>query len=133
MRLSLRYIRQRPAYAITCITVLALGLGTSTAVFSALYSAVLKPLPYPDPDGLVLDTHVKHAGQHHSRKAGGSIYFLFDHFRRCSTKHDRGPLSLGMRHISTAVAWCLESQHKHSVLFFRIDTPRLLHGHPVHA
>jgi putative ABC transport system permease protein len=54
VRLALRYARQRPAYAVTCITVLAFGLGTCTAVFSALYSAVLKPLPYPDPDRLVL-------------------------------------------------------------------------------
>ena len=53
-RLALRYARQRSAYVVAWITVLAFGLGTCTTVFSALYSAVLKPLPYPDPDGLVL-------------------------------------------------------------------------------
>ncbi|MGH9693120.1 MAG: hypothetical protein ACRD5Z_03175 [Bryobacteraceae bacterium] len=37
----------------TCVLVLALGLGGATAAFSALYSVVLRPLPYPDPDALV--------------------------------------------------------------------------------
>jgi hypothetical protein len=36
-----------------CILILALGLGGATAAFSALYSVVLRPLPYPDPDSLV--------------------------------------------------------------------------------
>ena len=53
IRLAIRQSRQRPAYALACIAVLAFGLGICTAVFSALYSAVLKPLPYPDPDRLV--------------------------------------------------------------------------------
>jgi putative ABC transport system permease protein len=54
VRLALRQVKQRPAYALTCIAVLAFGLGASTAVFSALYSAALKPLPYPEPDRLVV-------------------------------------------------------------------------------
>ena len=37
-----------------CILILALGLGGATAAFSALYSVVLRPLPYPDPDSLVV-------------------------------------------------------------------------------
>ncbi|MGA3190003.1 MAG: ABC transporter permease, partial [Bryobacteraceae bacterium] len=53
-RLALRQVRRRPAYALTCIAVLAFGIGTCTAVFSALYAAVLKPLPYPEPDRLVV-------------------------------------------------------------------------------
>jgi putative ABC transport system permease protein len=53
LRLALRQAKRRPAYAWTCIAVLALGLGACTTVFSALYAAVLKPLPYADPDRLV--------------------------------------------------------------------------------
>jgi hypothetical protein len=52
--MALRQVRRCPAYAVACIAVLAFGLGTCTTVFSALYSAVLKPLPYPDPAHLVL-------------------------------------------------------------------------------
>jgi putative ABC transport system permease protein len=41
-------------YSLTCVAVLALGLAAATAVFSALYSTILKPLPYPEPDRLVV-------------------------------------------------------------------------------
>ena len=54
IRLAFRQAKQRPTYALACIGVLAFGLGTCTAVFSALYSAVLKPLPYSEPDRLVV-------------------------------------------------------------------------------
>jgi putative ABC transport system permease protein len=53
-RLALRGATQRPGYTLACVAVLALGIGACTTVFSALYSAVLKPLPYPDPDRLVV-------------------------------------------------------------------------------
>jgi putative ABC transport system permease protein len=39
---------------LTCVLVLALGLGGTTAAFSALYSVVLRPPPYPDPGALVV-------------------------------------------------------------------------------
>src|SRR5215472_17088686 len=51
--IALRNVRRKPAYALTCVSVLAFGLGTCTAVFSALYSSVLKPLPYPEAGRLV--------------------------------------------------------------------------------
>src|SRR5215467_14160462 len=53
IRIVLRNARRRPVYALTCVSVLAFGIGTCTAVFSALYSAVLKPLPYPEAAQLV--------------------------------------------------------------------------------
>lgn len=59
---------RRPGYALACIAVLAFGIGTCTAVFSALYAAVLKPLPYPKPDQLVMvhnrfpDAHFQNMG-----------------------------------------------------------------------
>jgi putative ABC transport system permease protein len=51
---ALRALRRSPAYALTCIAVLALGIGANAAIFSVIYSVVLKPLPYPDPSRLVL-------------------------------------------------------------------------------
>jgi predicted permease len=45
--------RRRPGFALGAILVLALGLGTSMALFAALDRVLFKPLPYADPDRLV--------------------------------------------------------------------------------
>jgi len=51
---ALRMLRRSPGYAVTCIAVLALGIGANAAIFSVIYSVILKPLPYPDPSRLVM-------------------------------------------------------------------------------
>jgi predicted permease len=45
--------RRRPAFALSAILVLGLGLGASTALFAALDRVLFKPLPYANPDRLV--------------------------------------------------------------------------------
>jgi len=50
VRYSLRAITRSPGYALTSIAVLALGVGANAAIFSAVYSVILTPLPYPDVD-----------------------------------------------------------------------------------
>src|SRR5688572_12517218 len=44
---------RRPAFALSAILVLGLGLGASTALFAALDRVLFRPLPYLDPDRLV--------------------------------------------------------------------------------
>ena len=41
---------------------LALGVGTTTAVFSVIEAIVLRPLPYPEPDRLVDISHMTREG-----------------------------------------------------------------------
>lgn len=50
----LRAIRRSPGYAATCMAVVALGVGANAAIFSIVHSVILAPLPYPDPDRLVV-------------------------------------------------------------------------------
>lgn len=46
-------LRRSPAYALTAMVVLALGIGANTAVFTVVKGALLAPLGYPDADRLV--------------------------------------------------------------------------------
>lgn len=50
---SLRQIRRNLSLTILCVAVLAIGIGSTTAVFAILYDAILKPLPYRDAGQLV--------------------------------------------------------------------------------
>lgn len=54
VRHAFRSLSKAPAYCIAAILTLALGLGANTAIFSALEGVVLKPLPYHQPDRLVI-------------------------------------------------------------------------------
>jgi putative ABC transport system permease protein len=52
VRVALRTFRRSPGFSFTAIATLALGIGATTAIFTALSAVLLKPLPYPDPDNL---------------------------------------------------------------------------------
>ena len=54
LRQALRFLRKSPGYVAACVVVLALGIGANAAIFTLLYDAILKPLPYPDAERLVL-------------------------------------------------------------------------------
>jgi predicted permease len=52
-RYSLRQLRKSPGFAATAILVLALGMSASVAIFAFVDAALIKPLPYANPDRLV--------------------------------------------------------------------------------
>lgn len=53
MTLLPRQFRKAPLTLLSCIAVLSIGVGGATAAFSALYTVVLRPLPYLNPQQLV--------------------------------------------------------------------------------
>lgn len=54
LRFSLRMLGRNPGLAITVLVTLALGIGANTAIFTVDYATLLAPLPYPQPDQLVM-------------------------------------------------------------------------------
>jgi putative ABC transport system permease protein len=48
LRYAIRQLRRNPAFALTSILVLSIGIGACTAIFSAIKPILLDPLPYPD-------------------------------------------------------------------------------------
>jgi putative ABC transport system permease protein len=59
LRFAVRRLRNRPAFSLSTIAVTALGIGATTAVFSAVDAAILRPLPFLRPGELVTLTRVQ--------------------------------------------------------------------------
>jgi predicted permease len=54
LRYALRSLESRPAFTLTVIAMLALGIGANTAIFTLVDALVLRPLPVPHPEQLVI-------------------------------------------------------------------------------
>ncbi len=53
IKYSVRLARRSPGFTVTALTLLALAVGTASAIFSVTYAVLVRPLPYPNPERLV--------------------------------------------------------------------------------
>jgi putative ABC transport system permease protein len=54
IRFSLRLLGRNPGLAVTVLLTVALGIGANTAIFTVDYATLLAPLPFPEPNQLVM-------------------------------------------------------------------------------
>src|SRR5688572_2308116 len=73
LRYALRGLARRPAFTFAAVVTLALGIGATTAIFSVVYSVLIKPLPYPNADELV---RIRHSSPTTSDLAASSNMYL---------------------------------------------------------
>src|ERR1700749_4819161 len=67
LRLTFRRSRKNPPFTIAIVLTLALGIGATTAIFSLVEGVLLRPLPFKDPDRLVV------LGEHLGGRPGMSV------------------------------------------------------------
>jgi putative ABC transport system permease protein len=54
LRFALRQLRRSPGFALVTVGTLTLAIGATTALFTVVNAVILRPLPFPDPDRLVM-------------------------------------------------------------------------------
>jgi len=70
LRLSLRTLRRSPSFTVVAISVMALGIGANVALFTVVRGVLLRPLPFHDPDRLVM---LYEAGLHEDDTTGSNV------------------------------------------------------------
>jgi putative ABC transport system permease protein len=79
VRYGARLLRRSPRFTVTALTVLVLGIGSTTAIFSIAYAVLVRPLPYADAERLVF------LGEH---QGSGIAWPNFDDWRQRATSFD---------------------------------------------
>jgi predicted permease len=98
-RHALRSLVRSPLFTVVAVLTLGLGIGATTAIFTLVDSIVLRPLPYPEPDRLVLLRHaVPKVGP--DQKWGNSVASYFFYSDRSVAFEEIGAYGTGTQSLS---------------------------------
>jgi putative ABC transport system permease protein len=78
LRQVLRRLLQLPLFTSVAVFTLAIGIGANSAIFSVIEGVLLKPLPYPEPDSLIV---LDHSAPGVNIKNAGAAPFLYFTYR----------------------------------------------------
>jgi len=79
VRYAARVLRRSPRFTVTALTLLVLGIGSTTAIFSIAYTVLVRPLPYPDAERLVFVAE---------KQGSGVAWPNFEDWQRRATSFD---------------------------------------------
>jgi len=74
-----RLLARSPGFAVVAILTLALGIGANVTIYGGLDAALLRPLPYPSPDRLVLVSETREDGGQNSTSGGAFLDWRASH------------------------------------------------------
>src|SRR5690349_604825 len=80
LKQSVRMFRQSPAFTLAAVAALTLGIGANTAIFSVVNAVLLRPVPFPDADRLVVFLNTSPQGS-----GPGASPAKFQHWRALDT------------------------------------------------
>src|SRR6185369_1515308 len=117
VRYALRAMRKNPAFAVTAVLTLALGIGANTSIFTVIHSVLLKPLDYPDSGRLV-------------RISGGATMLRYEALRQGKSFTEAGAFAVFTENVTLAGAEGPEALKgaRVSTNFLRILAITPLHG-----
>jgi putative ABC transport system permease protein len=79
LRFGLRTLRKNPGFTAVAVLTLALGIGANTTIFSVINATLLKPLPFPHPDRLVLVWETSGKGHDSWNAVSAPNFWDFEH------------------------------------------------------
>src|SRR6202451_4222891 len=96
LRFSLRTLRRTPGFTVIAILVMALGIGANVALFRVVRGVLLKPLPFHDPDRLVM---LYEAGIRENQAAGLNLVSggMYAEWKRQNRSYSSLALAQGIR------------------------------------
>ena len=72
-----RRLVRAPMFTLLVVATLAIGIGANTAIFSVIEGVLLRPLPFPEPDELVVVDHTAPGIHIDNIGAAAFLYFVY--------------------------------------------------------